>query len=109
MTELILGSRGSGKTTELIKRSAASGLYILTGTKKQADCIFDRAKRMGYDIPYPVTWSKFKNDHFRDSSIRRDGLLIDEAGWLLSYIFKGVPIEAVTWTKYEIKDLDKEE
>lgn len=106
MTDLIVGSRCSGKTTELIKRSATDGLYILTGTRRQAKCIFDQAKRMGYDIPFPVTWNEFQKTRFRGSCIRRDGLLIDEAGWLLSYIFDGVPIEAVTWTKHDFKDLD---
>lgn len=109
MTELIVGSRNSGKTTELIKRSATDGLYILTGTKRQARCIFDQARDMGYDIPFPVTWAEFQKGHFQGSSIQKDGLLIDEAGWLLSYIFKGIPIKGVTWTKYEdFRDLDEE-
>ncbi len=107
MTELIIGSRYSGKTTEIIKRSAAEGLYILTGTKKQARCIFDQAKRMGYDIPFPVTWEEFQRCKFQGSTIQKDGLLIDEAGWLLSYILNGIPIKGVTWTKYDFMDLDE--
>ena len=108
MTELILGSRNSGKTTELLRRSARDGMYILTGTKRQARCIFDQARDMGYDIPYPVTWAEFQNGHFSGSVIQKDGLLIDEAGWLLSYIFKGIPINAVTWTNYGVTDLDEQ-
>ena len=108
MTELIVGSRCSGKTTELIKKSATDGLYILTGTRRQAECIFDQAKQMGYDIPFPVTWAEFQKNHFRGSCIQKDGLLIDEAGWLLSYIFSSVPIKGVTWTKYDFRDLDIE-
>lgn len=108
MTDLILGSRCSGKTSELIKKSASEGLYILTGTRKQAECLFDQARRMGYDIPFPVTWAEFQQCGFRGSFIQKDGLLIDEAGWLLSYIFKGIPIKAVTWTKYGLRDLDLE-
>lgn len=108
MTKLILGSRNSGKTTELIKMSAETGLYILTGTKKQAKCIFDQAQYLGYNIPFPVTWGEFQRCHFRGSCIERDGLLIDEAGWLLSYIFKGIPIKEVSWTNYGVKNLDQD-
>lgn len=108
MTELIVGSRCSGKTSELIKRSASEGVYILTGTKKQARCIFNQAKAMGYDIPFPVTWGEFQRCKFQGSMIQKDGLLIDEAGWLLSYILNGIPIRGVTWTKYEFMDLDEE-
>ena len=108
MTELILGSRGSGKSTELIKRSAEEGLYILTSTRKQAEYLVEQAKKMGYNIPFPVTWEEFVESHFRGSCIRRDGLLIDDAENLLPYIFKGIPVKAVTWTKSEFKDLDSE-
>lgn len=107
MADLILGSRNSGKTTELIKKSASEGLYILVPTKAQAKCIFDQACLMGYDIPFPVTWAEFQKCHFRDSCIKIDGLLIDEVGLLLSYIFNGIPIKTVTWTKDGVKDLDK--
>lgn len=107
MTELIMGSRCSGKTTELIKRSATDGIYILTATRKQAEYIFDQAKQLGYEIPFPVTLAEFQYDHFRGSAIRREGVLIDEVGWLLSYIFDGIPIRGVTWTNYGFKNLDE--
>ena len=99
MTEIILGKRNSGKTTELIKRSAKDGIYILTNTSAQARLIFDQAKRMGYDIPFPVSWNDFTRTAFLGSSIRKDGLLIDQADMLLSRIFGNIPIHAVTWTE----------
>lgn len=108
MTELIVGSRRSGKTTELIKRAATDNLYILTGTTAQARYIFDQAKEMGYDIPFPVTWEDFQRTEFRGSSIKRDGLLIDELEHVLCRVFKHIPIKGVTWTRYDIKDLDLE-
>lgn len=108
MTELILGSRRSGKTTEMIKRSATDGLYILTGTKQQARYIFDQAKELGYDIPYPVTWDDFTKGRLHAPCFQKDGLLIDEVEHILCRIFKGIPIKGVTWTKYDFKDLDLE-
>ena len=47
MTEIIIGERGSGKTTELIKRSAETGSYILVATKMMAKCIHLSALDMG--------------------------------------------------------------
>lgn len=108
MTELIVGSRGSGKTAELIKRSAKDGIYIMTGTRRQAQCIFQQARDMGYNIPFPVTLEDYHRTHFRGSCLERDGILIDELGPMLSYMFKGVPINGVTWTKDEFTDLDLE-
>lgn len=108
MTELILGSRCSGKTTELIKRSATDGTYILTGTKTQAKYIFDQARLMGYDIPFPVTWEQFKRDRFHGTDVRKKGVLIDETAHILYRIFGGIPIKGVTWTKIDFKDLDLE-
>lgn len=109
MPRKIIGSRNSGKTTALIKQSAMCGGFILTGTKRQAKCIFDQAREMGYNIPFPVTWEEFSRGHFDGHRLQKDGILIDEVDRLLSYIFKGIPINAVTWTKYEYEDLDYQE
>lgn len=107
-TELILGSRRSGKTTALIEKAATDNLYILTGTKQQARYIFDQAKRLGYDIPFPVTWEDFQRTRFNGSFIQKDGMLIDELEHVLCRAFNNIPIHAVTWTKYDIRDLDIE-
>lgn len=108
MTELIVGSRRSGKTTALIEKAATDNLYILTGTKAQARHILDQAKRMGYDIPFPVTWEDFQRTEFRGSSIQRDGLLVDELEHVMCRMFRNIPIKAATWTTYDIRDLDIE-
>lgn len=54
MTEYIIGERRSGKTTELIRKSAETGAYILVANKSTASLIFKQAKMNGYDIPYPI-------------------------------------------------------
>lgn len=97
MTQYTIGERCSGKTTKLIERSAKEGLYILTGTKNQADYIFRKAKEMNLAIPYPLCINEFLlNGYFVDSSIIRDGMLIDELDVVLSGLFNGIPIREVT-------------
>lgn len=96
---IIIGERCSGKTTELIKKSAAEQIYILTHTSASARCLFDQARNMGLAIPYPVTVRKYFNSNkFDGSSIRRDGILIDDADLVLAEIFRGIPIRDVAFT-----------
>ena len=106
MTELILGSRRSGKTLELIKRSAKDGIYILTLNKRRADDLFRFAQSVGFDIPYPVSIEDFRRNRFAGSSIEREGLYIDQADDILNQVFSGIELKGVTWTKYGFTDLD---
>lgn len=96
---IIIGKRGYGKTTLLIKRAAAENLYILTTDQQRARHIAQLAKRIGCDIPYPVTVNEFFcSNKFAGTSIRRDGLLIDDADNVLQTIFNGIPIKDITIT-----------
>lgn len=107
--QIILGSRQNGKTTELIKMSAKTGIYILVATKNRANHLFRQAKDIGYDMPYPVTIEEYFRSKFTGSSIRRDGLFIDDIDDVLKSIFNGINIRTVTLTndnRYEIKNLD---
>ena len=96
---VVIGERCSGKTTRLIERSAKEGIYILAPTKNMARCIADQAKEMGLDIPFPVTLDEYlRGNKFQGSSIRRDGLLIDDLDMVLHLLFRGIPICEVTLT-----------
>lgn len=97
--DIIIGKRGYGKTTKLIRRSSEENIYILTKDGLIAKRIAKMAKEMGLDIPYPVTVNEyFLGDRFKGSSIRRDGLLIDDADEVLKCIFDGIPIKEITIT-----------
>lgn len=97
MTEIIIKERGTGKTTELIKRAAKDGIYILTANQTMAGCIAELARRMGLHIPFPITVEEYlKGNNFRGSCICRDGLLIDDADLVLQTLLSGIPIRAVT-------------
>ena len=96
---VVIGERCSGKTTRLIERSAKEGIYILAPTKNMARCIVDQAKGMGLEIPYPITVGEYlRGNKFQGSSIRRDGLLIDDLDMVLHQLFGGIPIREVTLT-----------
>ena len=96
---IVIGERCSGKTTRLIERSAQEGEYILVANKAMARCIADQAKEMGLDIPFPVTLDEYlRGNKFQGSSIRRDGLLIDDLDMVLNRMFRGIPIREVTLT-----------
>ena len=108
MTEIIIGERGSGKTTELIKRSAETGSYILVATKMMARCIHLSALDMGYHIPYPITIKEY----LTGGVDKRTPILIDELDLVLGSIFNLEKVEAVTLTKkdyHDIKYLEKPE
>lgn len=47
-------SRGTGKTTSLVYRSAETGLPILCCNKAKADYITSLADRYGLEIPKPI-------------------------------------------------------
>ena len=101
MTNIIIGERCSGKTTRLILRSARDQLYILTSTKSRAHAIFDTARDMGLAIPFPVTLDEYlRGSKFQGSSIRRDGLLIDDVDDVVRTLFAGIPIREMALTDY---------
>ena len=98
MTKILQGGIGSGKSTALIQESARTGIYIMVANNVRAKILFDNAKRMGYDIPYPVTiyewlWS---HNRFAGSSIQRDGIYIDDVDDVFREIFMPLKINAVT-------------
>ena len=99
--QITIGERQSGKTTKLIKRSAAEGSYILVATKRQANIIFKQASEIGIKIPFPITIDKVLNyRNMRGTSVYKKGILIDETSSVLEYIFNGIPIHEITITDY---------
>lgn len=111
VTEILVGEGMSGKTAELIKRSAESGIYILVANRKRAEILAEQARDMKLYIPFPVTlqeWLRSEN-RFHGSSIRRDGLLIDDIDDVIKELFLPIEIKAVTLrTPRNVRNLDKE-
>lgn len=101
MTKVTIGKRGTGKTTKLIQRSAREGSYILTSTVFRAQAIWDTAREMGLNIPYPVTLHEYLHSNkFRSSTIPRKGILIDDVDAVVGALFAGIPIHEMTMTDF---------
>jgi hypothetical protein len=62
--------RRAGKTTDLIKECAENGGYIVCAYKREAYNIFDAAKKMGLDIPLPITFNEFVRGEFVGTGIK---------------------------------------
>jgi len=85
---ILVGERQQGKTTHLIKMSAAGKGIIVTPTERSVKYIKDQAKAMELDIPEPIGWRSFVR-----SNIGRSGpYLLDELGGVLT----GLSIKTAT-------------
>lgn len=91
----IIRKRGAGKTTDLIRKSAETGTYILCANRKRALHIQKMADHLGLKIPFPVTVQEyFMSDGFLNSYIK--SVYIDDADDVLQTVFNKVDIEIIT-------------
>lgn len=101
MTDLIIGGRATGKSTELVKRSAATGVPILTATHNQRQYLLGLANKLRLTIPKPLIPddvtdpTKFKGR--RELALK--GILIDNLNEVISVLCH-CPVNAVSWTDY---------
>lgn len=92
--EIIIRKPREGKTTELIKRCAEQGGYIVSATQMRAKATFKMAKDMGYNIPFPLTFYELLKVEYRAKGIRR--LYIDDAHEIFKEIAGGIEIDSIT-------------
>lgn len=107
MKKIIL-PRGKGKTTELIKLSAATQKYILVADNNRVQEISRMASKMKLDIPYPVTVEEYNRNHFKGSFIRKQGLLIDDVEDVMKRFLNGIEIVAMTITDEQEVQYEKD-
>lgn len=100
--KMILGSRGEGKTTELVKLSHKENKPIVCRYKSQIAHIELIAKELNLAIPYPVTVQQIKDGSLQGEKI--DGLLIDDAEWILSELI-GFNISCIASTPSHVKQI----
>ena len=95
----ILAERQSGKTTELIRRfNLDKRIYnkyslIVCPSKAMCRATFSYAKRIGLDIPMPITFDEFINGGFEGRHVER--FYFDELQISLQSHARGVPIDTV--------------
>lgn len=93
--DIIVGGRETGKTVELIKRSAETGAVIFVLTYMRAEHIKSLAKGLGYKIPRPEV-IRISSGGIAYTDVRLGTpMLIDDVDELLSYIFPRFKIEAI--------------
>lgn len=96
VTELIVRGRQGGKTTELIRRSAESGGYIVCTDQQRAGQIARQAKDLGLDIPFPLTAAEWLKRAWYPPGVR--GMLFDDLDRIIQALTGPVPVLAATWT-----------
>ena len=99
----IIGTRGSGKTTKLIKQAAKENSVIMTTTNAQADNIRKRADELGLNVVATSFDGILSNNYVKrgsvlESLIRINGILIDDADLLLTRILSGITIKGISLT-----------
>lgn len=98
--EIIIKPIGGGKTIELIKRSAATGFYIICHSMENANQTFHLASELGLTIPYPISFTEFKNKSYSGHNIK--GFLIDNADYLIQSM-TNVEVKAITLTDIDVR------
>ncbi len=86
--ELIVRERQRGKTEKLIKMAAKRGARIVTNNTRMCKNILQKARKMGYTIPEPITYYR------AEQSPPNEPLLLDDVEIYLFNKFYGV--EAIT-------------
>ena len=95
--------RASGKTTLLIKESAKTGRPIIEPNTASARYVEEQARKMGVQIPEPISATSWNSGYYRGSNFRKiDGFLIDEVDSVLANIF-GKPVVKATYTPEKIE------
>ena len=98
MTEIIVRARQGGKTTELIRRAAETGGYIVCTDQRRARQIAEHARKMGLPIPFPLTAREWQRHGYHPPGIR--GLLFDDLDRTIQGM-SAAPVIAATWTAEE--------
>lgn len=83
MEKMFFGGRRTGKTIELIKRSAETKIPIMVANAHRADALMHQADQMGYKIPHPIT----VNHVMKRQDGLRGSIMLDDAEDILEQIF----------------------
>lgn len=91
--KIIIRPRRAGKTYELIKLAAENNLYIVCANKSQVRDIADHAHKLGFNIPFPLSWGEFVGQQYYGKNI--DGFVIDNLDMCVQSMTP-VEIKAIT-------------
>jgi hypothetical protein len=91
--EVYAKPRQRGKTTDLIRLAAAEWLYIVSPDQNAARYTAEMARKMGLDIPLPITWGEFVSRRYHGRGVK--GFVIDKLDMCVQQMTT-VPIRAVS-------------
>ena len=99
----IIGTRGSGKTTKLIKQAAKENSVIMTTTNRQADNVRKQADELGLTVLATSVENIINDNGIKRGSVlavlmQKNGILIDDADLVLTRILSGVTIKGISLT-----------
>lgn len=93
----IIGTRGSGKTTKLIKQAAKENSVIITATNRQAENVRKQADEL--DLIVSVTSvENIISGSVLESLIIKNGIFIDDVELVLTRILSGATIKGISLT-----------
>lgn len=101
--KVILGARGSGKTTKLIEESNKTGSRIIVRSADERKRICFQAHHLNIDIPDPITYRGFIDGDYRGE--KNTNFLLDDLDSFLSYLCPKGSIETVALTPTGLKIL----
>ena len=84
---IICGPAGSGKTTQFIRIAAKHNYYIVVKNGDEARRVKHEAIKIGYDIPFPLTYREFLEKQYFGRGIK--GFLIDNVDMMLQELSEG--------------------
>lgn len=95
--EIIYREPRTGKTTELIKKCAEKGGYIVCPDNERANMIAEMARNMNAKIPFPLTFHELITNRYYARGIRK--VYIDNADELIRRIAVGVEVDTIVMDK----------
>jgi hypothetical protein len=95
--EIIYREPRTGKTTELIKKCAEKGGYIVCLDENRANMIAEMARNMNVKIPFPLTFHELITNRYYARGIRK--VYIDNADELIRSIAVGVEVDTIVMDK----------
>ena len=94
--KIVRMERGKGKTTDLIRLSAKTGVPIVCATVAQSDIILAKAEKMGLVIAHPIPANKIKE--YEVSKV-----YVDDMEYVLSTLLQSTVEVATVSCDIEIK------
>ena len=99
----IIGVRGSGKTTKMIKQAVKENSVIMTATNRQAENVRKQADELGLTVLATSVENIINDNGIKRGSVlavlmQKNGILIDDADLVLTRILSGVTIKGISLT-----------